>query len=265
MNQHLSFRSGNPALNSKVFKNFSESSSNTMTLNGAVNKTGISLLLLLLFGCFGFYFTLNSGVKVVGINGDTVITNMSSSLMILGFIVGFILALVTIFKKHLSPYTVPAYAVFEGLALGSISAFFSAMYDGIVFQAVLITSSIFFTLLFLYKTRIIKPTENFKLGIAAATGGIFIVYIINMLMSFFGNGLPVMDINNASIYSIGFSLVVVVIASLNLVLDFDFIEEASEMGVPKYMEWYGAFGLMVTLVWLYLEILRLLAKLNSRR
>ena len=139
------------------------------------------------------------------------------------------------------------------------------MYDGIVFQAILITSGIFCTLLFLYKTRIIKVSENFKLGIVAATGGIAIVYIVNLLMSLFGTGLPIMDISNASPYSIGFSLIVVVIAALNLVLDFDFIEEASQMGVPKYMEWYGAFGLMVTLVWLYLEILRLLAKLNSRR
>ena len=260
MSKHLSLRSGNPALNSKVFKDFSNSTDETMTLNGAVNKTAISLLILLLSGFMGFYLTFKSGVIVEG-----QIANMSSAYMTGGFIIGFILALVTIFKKHLSPYTVPAYAIFEGVALGGISAFFSAMYDGIVFQAILITASIFCVLLFLYKTKIIKATENFKLGIVAATGGIMIVYLVNILMSFFGGGLPVMDINNASIYSIGFSLVVVVIAALNLVLDFDFIEEASEMGVPKYMEWYGAFGLMVTLVWLYLEILRLLAKLNSRR
>jgi len=261
VNKHLSLRSGNPALNSKVFKDFSNISEETMTLNGAVNKTAVSLLILLLSGFAGFYMTFKSGIMTM----DGQITGMSSTYMVVGFIVGFILALVTIFKKHLSPYTVPAYAIFEGLALGGISAFFSAMYDGIVFQAILITASIFCTLLFLYKTKIIKATENFKLGIVAATGGIAIVYLVNIVMSFFGGGLPVMDINNASVYSIGFSLVVVVIAALNLVLDFDFIEEASEMGVPKYMEWYGAFGLMVTLVWLYLEILRLLAKLNSRR
>ena len=261
MSKHLSLRSGNPALNSKVFKDFSSISEDTMTLNGAVNKTAISLLILLLSGFVGFYMTFKSG----NLSMDGQITGMSSTYMIVGFVVGLILALATIFKKHLSPYTVPAYAIFEGLALGGISAFFSAMYDGIVFQAILITASIFCVLLFLYKTKIIKATENFKLGIVAATGGIAIVYLVNFAMSFFGGGLPVMDINNASVYSIGFSLVVVVIAALNLVLDFDFIEEASDMGVPKYMEWYGAFGLMVTLVWLYLEILRLLAKLNSRR
>ena len=261
MSKHLSLRSGNPALNSKVFKGFSSISEDTMTLNGAVNKTAISLLILLLSGFVGFYMTFKSG----NLSMDGQIMGMSATYMIVGFVVGLILALVTIFKKHLSPYTVPAYAIFEGLALGGISAFFSAMYDGIVFQAILITASIFCVLLFLYKTKIIKATENFKLGIVAATGGIAIVYLVNFAMSFFGGGLPVMDINNASVYSIGFSLVVVVIAALNLVLDFDFIEEASDMGVPKYMEWYGAFGLMVTLVWLYLEILRLLAKLNSRR
>ena len=261
MSKHLSLRSGNPALNSKVFKGFSSISEDTMTLNGAVNKTAISLLILLLSGFVGFYMTFKSG----NLSMDGQIMGMSATYMIVGFVVGLILALVTIFKKHLSPYTVPAYAIFEGVALGGISAFFSAMYDGIVFQAILITASIFCVLLFLYKTKIIKATENFKLGIVAATGGIAIVYLVNFAMSFFGGGLPVMDINNASVYSIGFSLVVVVIAALNLVLDFDFIEEASDMGVPKYMEWYGAFGLMVTLVWLYLEILRLLAKLNSRR
>ena len=110
----------------------------------------------------------------------------------------------------------------------------------------------------------IKATENFKLGVAAATGGIFIVYMISFVMSFFGSGLPILDINNSSLMSIGFSLFVVVIASLNLVLDFDFIEQGAEIGAPKYMEWYGAFGLLVTLIWLYIEILRLLAKLRGR-
>ena len=116
-----------------------------------------------------------------------------------------------------------------------------------------------------YRSGLIKPTENFKLGIAAATGGIAIVYLINFIMSFFGPGMGIMNIQNASLMSVGFSLLVVVIAALNLVLDFDFIEEGAEKGAPKFMEWYGAFGLLVTLVWLYLEILRLLAKLNSRK
>ena len=142
---------------------------------------------------------------------------------------------------------------------------YNSMYDGIVSQAIQLTVGILLALLFAYKSGYIKATENFKLGVFAATGGIAIIYLINFIMSFFGSGLPVMDINNSSMFSIGFSLVVVVIASLNLVLDFDFIEEGVEKGAPKYMEGYGAFGLMITLVWLYLEILRLLAKLNSRR
>jgi uncharacterized YccA/Bax inhibitor family protein len=124
---------------------------------------------------------------------------------------------------------------------------------------------IFAALLFAYKTKIIKPTENFKLGVFAATAGIGVVYLVSFIMSFFGGGLSIMSIENASLMSIGFSFFVVIIASLNLVLDFDFIEQGAEAGVPKYMEWYGAFGLLVTLIWLYLEILRLLAKLNSRR
>ena len=142
---------------------------------------------------------------------------------------------------------------------------YSNLYDGIVQQAILLTIGIFSALLFAYKTKVIQPSENFKLGLFAATGGIFLIYLVNMIMSFFGSGLSIMSIQNASLMSIGFSIVVVVIAALNLVLDFDFIEQGSEQGAPKYMEWYGAFGLLVTLIWLYLEILRLLAKLQSRR
>ena len=246
MNRHLSLRSGNPALNQNTFKNIEFSNTERMTLEGTVNKTIIALLLLFFSASYSFN---SGGVQFVW----------------LGFIVGFILALVTIFKKHWAPYTVPLYAIFEGLALGGISFIYASMYTGIVQQAVFLTFGIFGSLLFAYKTRIIKPTENFKLGLFAATGGIFLVYLISMIMSFFGTGLPIMNPQNASLMSIGFSLFVVVIASLNLVLDFDFIEEASEQGAPKYMEWYGVFGLLVTLIWLYLEILRLLAKLNSRR
>jgi uncharacterized YccA/Bax inhibitor family protein len=129
----------------------------------------------------------------------------------------------------------------------------------------MLTVSILLSLLFAYRSGVIKATENFKLGVFAATGGIFLVYIFSLIASFFGSGFSIMDPSNSSLMSIGFSLFVVVIASLNLVIDFDFIEEGAEKGAPKYMEWYGAFGLLVTLVWLYLEILRLLAKLNSRK
>ena len=127
------------------------------------------------------------------------------------------------------------------------------------------TVGILLALLTAYRSGIIKPTENFKLGIFAATGGIALVYFVNFIMGFFGSSMGIMQIDNASPLSIGFSIVVVIIAALNLVLDFDFIEEGAENGAPKYMEWYGAFGLLITLVWLYLEILKLLAKLQSRR
>jgi len=241
-------RSGNPALSKKTFENLTSTDSSVMTLDGAVNKTAISMVILLIAA---YYTYINGLINFIWP----------------GFIGGFIVALITIFKKEWSPITVPIYAILEGLALGGISLMFSeAFYDGIVSHAVILTLGILFALLFAYKSKIIKPTENFKLGVFAATAGIGIVYLISFFMSFFGSdGLPVMDPTNSSLLSIGFSLFVVLIASLNLVMDFDFIETGAEKGAPKYMEWYGAFGLLVTLIWLYLEILRLLAKLNSRR
>ena len=238
-------RSGNPALNKKTFENLTNTSGGVMTLDGAVNKTAISLLLLM---CAAYYTYSNGNL----------------SLIWPGFIGGFIVAMITIFKKEWSPVTVPVYAVLEGLALGGISSVYAHEYTGIVQQAIFLTFGIFATLLFAYKTKVIKPTENFKLGVFAATGGIAIVYLASFIMSMFGSGMSIMSPDNSSWMSIGFSLFVVVIASLNLVMDFDYIEDAVDNGAPKYMEWYGAFGLLVTLVWLYLEILRLLAKLSGR-
>jgi len=190
--------------------------------------------------------------------------NPSYPIMIFGAIGGFVVALITIFKKHLATYTTLVYAGLEGLFLGGISQFYAQQFDGIVGQAIFLTLGIFIALLLAYKSKLIKPTENFKLGIFAATAGIGILYFVSFIMSFFGSGLPIMNPTNSSLFSIGFSVFVVIIASLNLVLDFDFIEEGAESRAPKYMEWYGAFGLLITLVWLYLEILRLLAKLQSR-
>ena len=240
-------RSGNPTLNSNTFDVTSFSSSERMTIDGTVNKTSISLGILLISA----YYTY---------------TNAILDYIVLGFIGGFIVALVTIFKKEWSPYTVPVYAILEGLALGGISKLYAnAFAPDIVPTAIMLTLGILFSLLFAYKSKIIRPTENFKLGLFAATAGIGVVYLISFLMSMFGNGgLAIMDPTNSSMFSICFSLFVVVIASLNLVMDFDFIEEGAEKGAPKYMEWYGAFGLLVTLIWLYLEILRLLSKLRSR-
>ncbi len=241
-------RSGNPALSSKTFENLSTTSSDVMTLDGAVNKTVISMGILL----FAAYYTYSNAIM---------------DYILIGFIGGFVVALVTIFKKSWSPVTVPIYTVLEGLALGGISKMYADAFEpGIVPQAIMLTLGILFALLFAYKTKIIRATENFKLGVFAATAGIGIVYLVSFFMGIFGSGgLPVMDPTNSSMLSIGFSLFVVVIASLNLVMDFDFIESGAANGAPKYMEWYGAFGLLVTLIWLYLEILRLLAKLSSRR
>ena len=216
-----------------------------MTLSGTVNKTGISLLLVILSAGYVWGNPALHGLALPAA------------------IVGFILAMVTIFKPTVGHITVPAYAVVEGVFLGVISMIFNAMYPGIVVQAVFLTFGTLGALLLAYKSGLIQATENFKLGVVAATGGIAILYLINFVMSFFGSGMGIISSNGTM--GILFSGFVVVIAALNLVLDFDFIEEGVEMGAPKYMEWYGAFGLLVTLIWLYLEILRLLAKLQSRR
>ena len=246
MSKHLTYRSGNPVLTSNAF-NTTAISSETMTINGTVNKTFLSLTLLMVTG----YYTFMSG-------------QIMSGFAIFSLIAAFIVAIITIYKKEWSPITVPIYAILEGIGLGWISYSFNSLYDGIVLSAICITVSILLAMLMIYRSGLIKPTENFKLGIAAATGGIVMLYMINLVMSFFGSQMGIMNIQNASLMSIGFSLFVIVIAALNLVVDFDFIEEGAEKGAPKYMEWFGAFGLMVTLVWLYLEILRLLAKLRSR-
>ena len=249
MNRHLTLRSGNPALNTKTFSGFDMTTGASMTIMGTVHKTALGLLLLMSTALF----TWNMPA------GDP----RATGLMIVGMIGGLIVAIVTIFKNHLAKYTVPAYALLEGLALGGISKFFEVMYPGIVNQAVMLTFGTLGALLLAYRSGLIKATENFKLGIVAATGGIFFVYLISWILSWFSVSVPLIHSN--SNMSILFSIGVVVIAALNLVLDFDFIEEGSEKGAPKYMEWYGAFGLLVTLIWLYLEILRLLAKLSSRR
>ena len=238
-------RSGNPVLTQKAFST-PITRGDKMTLNGTVNKTFLSLLLLV--GCA--YFTYDE---------------MNFTLLIGGAIVGFIVALITVFKKSWAPITVPIYAIAEGFVLGGISFLYSAQYEGIVSNAIFLTLGILISLLMLYKSGYVKATENFKLGVFAATGGIALVYLANFIMGFFGSSIGVLNPMNSSLLSIGFSLFVVVIAALNLVLDFDFIEKGVENGAPKYMEWFGAFGLLVTLIWLYLEILRLLAKLNNRR
>lgn len=250
-------RSGNPALNENTFLDVgsgqvvSRDGSQVMTLNGTVNKTGFLLLLAVATAAYtwSLFDPLNPGTVMPW--------------MLVGGIGGFIVAMVTVFKKTWAPVTAPMYALLEGLFLGGISAFFEARFPGIVMQAVMLTLGVLAALLLAYKSGLIRATENFKLGVVAATGGIALLYLVNMGMRLFGfEGMGF--IHESSLMGIAFSAFVVVIAALNLVLDFDFIESGAEAGAPKYMEWYGAFGLVVTLVWLYLEILRLLAKLQSR-
>lgn len=246
-------RTANPALNSKVFQGFGRvDAASAMTVEGTVNKTAIMLAALVISASFVW--------KKFFATGDPA----SVSLWMIGGIVGgLIVAIATIIKKQWAPVTAPLYAVLEGFALGGISAIFEAQFPGIVIQAVGLTFGTLFALLFAYRSGFIKVTENFKLGIVAATGGIFLVYLVTFILGFFGVQVPF--IHGSGIFGIGFSLFVVVIAALNLVLDFDFIEHGAKHGAPKFMEWYGAFGLIVTLIWLYLEILRLLAKIQSRR
>lgn len=250
-------RSGNPALKDSTFLDLgsgtvvSRAAGDVMTLNGTVGKTAILLVLAVMTAAFAW--------SKVGITPD----GMTGGLYVWGGLIGgFILAMVTIFKKEWAPVTAPMYALVEGLFLGGISAVFEARYPGIAFQAVLLTFGTLFALLMAYRSGLIKATENFKMGVVAATGGIALVYLATIVLGFFGVEIPM--IHGNGIVGIGFSLFVVVIAALNLVLDFDFIETGVERGAPKYMEWYGAFGLMITLVWLYIEFLRLLSKLQSR-
>ncbi len=222
MARHLALRSGNPALTSKIFLELGRAdTANAMTIQGTVNKTGLALLLLMASATLTWNSPEASGLIWVGALG------------------GFIVALITIFNKTAAPYTVPVYAVLEGLFLGGISRIFESMYPGIVQQAVFLTFGTLGALLLAYRSGLIKATENFKLGVTAATGGIAFVYLVSIVMGFFGIHFSM--IHSSGPMGILFSAFVVVIAALNLVMDFDFIEEGSENGAPKYMEWYGAF------------------------
>ena len=261
-------RTSNPALSDKIFAPQGEVLPRTqfgggypgeavarMTLNGTVNKTGILLVLAIASAGWTWHlFTQSHDIADV------------TPWMIGGLIGGLVFAMITIFKKEYSPVTAPAYALLEGLALGGISASFELRYPGIAIESVSLTFGTLFVLLLAYRSGLIKVTQKFRLGVIAATGGIMVFYLVEMALSFFHiNFMSATGVNGSGVIGIGFSLLVVGIAALNLVLDFDFIEKGVAYGAPKYMEWYGAFGLMVTLVWLYLEMLRLLSKINSRR
>jgi uncharacterized YccA/Bax inhibitor family protein len=244
------FRSTNPVLKESAFTR-QTATGESMTIQGTVNKTGVLLLCVVVTAAYTWGLSHSQTPEA------------AYPWMIGGAIGGFILALVTIFRMQWSPITAPMYALLEGFFLGGISAVFERAYPGIAVRAISLTFGVLLVLLLAYKTGIVRATRGFKLGVIAATGGIALVYAINMIMSLFGHS-QMSFLYSSSPLGIGISLFVVVIASLNLILDFDMIENAARMGAPRYMEWYGAFGLMVTLIWLYMEILRLLSKLRRR-
>jgi uncharacterized YccA/Bax inhibitor family protein len=247
-------RTANPTLNDSTFAGFGRNvlTDEAMTISGTVNKTGLLLLMLLLSAgwTWRLYYTPEGQQALI-------------PWMLGGVIGGFVTAIVLVFRKDWALVLAPLYALLEGLAIGGISSIFEGRYPGIVIQAVGLTFGTLFGLLMAYRSGLIRATENFKLGVVAATGGIALFYLVTMVLGFFGIHIPY--IHESGLIGIGFSFFVVVVAALNLVLDFDFIEQGAKQGAPRYMEWYGAFGLMVTLVWLYLEIMRLLAKMMSRR
>ncbi|MBP2029886.1 putative YccA/Bax inhibitor family protein [Methanohalophilus levihalophilus] len=245
-------RTANPALSDKVFQGYT-TATEKMTLSGTVNKSLILIFIVFMAGAFTWDLVFPEGQNALPLIPIWLYATIFGALIV---------AVILVLKKELAPYLAPAYAILEGCALGIISAFFEITYPGIVVDAITGTVGVFVALLLVYKSGFIKVTENFKLGVVAATGGIFLIYLVDIVMGFFGNSISF--IHEGSLIGIGFSVIVIIIAALNLVLDFDFIERGVERGAPKFMEWYAAFGLLVTIVWLYIEMLRLLAKTRSR-
>lgn len=246
-------RTANPALNAKTFTDLRrDPAAPAMTLEGTVNKAALLLFLVAVPAAW-----------VWGQVRTAFDPAVAGPWIGVGVVGGLVTAIVTVFKKEWSPVTAPVYAALEGLALGGLSALLETKYPGIVTQAVALTFATLAVLLFAYRTGLIKATEKFKLGVFAATGAIALFYVVGLGMAFFGHPMPLLQGNSTT--SLVVSGVIVVVAALNLILDFDFIETGVTAGAPKYMEWYGAFGLMVTLIWLYVEMLRLLATARSRR
>jgi len=247
-------RTANPILRADTFDQRAQSSQATMTILGTVHKTTILVLIVLSSALWVW--------KQFPIVGRGVPAPLYPWL-IGGLLGGLVMAMVTSFKKEIAFVTAPLYAACEGIVLGSISAVCDAIYPGIAIQATGLTATTLLALLFAYRSGLIRATENFKLGVTAATGAIFLMYMVSWILGMFG--VPIPFLHSSGVIGIGISMVIVVIAALNLVLDFDFIEQGQANGAPKHMEWYAAFGLLVTLVWLYIETLRLLMKLQDRR
>ena len=244
-------RTSNPALGREAFHTGAASFGGSMTISGTVNKAGILLVCIVLTAAWTWNRLMESpSAETVG------------PAILIGGIGGLVMALVTVFKKEWSPITAPIYALLEGLVLGGVSGMLELRYPGIAIQAVSLTFGTLVVLLLAYRAGVIRVTEKFRMGVVAATGGIFLFYMISFILGFFGVHFSL--IQGSGALGIGFSVVVVIVAALNLVLDFDLIESGARAGAPKYMEWYGAFALMETLIWLYFEILRLLSKMRER-
>ena len=244
-------RSSNPVMTGSIYeKTVRSSAESVMTINGTLNKIGLMLLFVIVSASYTWKMVLGDDPGRVG------------TLAIIGGIGGFIMAMITVFSPKSSPYTAPVYAILEGMFLGAISAVINAQYPGVAFQAVLLTIGTLFTMLFLYRSGHIRATPKFRRGVMMATGAVFFAYLISWILSLLG--IPMGFMHSSGPLGIIISLVIIVVAALNLIMDFDFIEKGSQMSAPKYMEWYGAFGLMVTLIWLYIEFLRLLSRFAGR-
>lgn len=242
-------KTSNPALSANTFTGDLALAGEAMTLQGTINKTGILIFCALASAAWTWRLALTQ-------------PDALPMWMWGGLLGGLALAVATIFKKEWSPVTAPLYAIAEGLALGGISAVLNQAYRGIALQALEATLGVTLAMLLLYTSGTLRATPRFAMGVMAATGGIFLVYLLDFVLGLFGAHLPLL--NSSGIFGITVSVVIVIVASLNLILDFGFVETGVRGGAAKYMEWYGAFGIMVTLVWMYIEILRLLSKMNSR-
>lgn len=244
------FKTSNPALNARTFENRESIGGESMTLQGTVNKTGFLLFCAIATAAWTWWLARTQPEAV-------------ALCLWGGLIGGLVFALITTFKKEWAPVTAPIYALCEGLALGGISEVLNRAYPGIALQAIGLTGAVTAVMLLLYTSGLVRATPKFTVGVIAATGGIFLFYMIGFLMGFFGHHVSLLYSNGP--WGIAISVFIVIVAALNLILDFDFIETGVYSSAAKYMEWYGAFGVMVTLVWMYVEILHLLSLIRSQR
>jgi uncharacterized YccA/Bax inhibitor family protein len=243
--------SSNPVLRDSTFRGIGISRGDTMTINGVITKSLILLLLLMIPFMYTWNLVLDDKI------------DQASGLVMIGGIGGLIMSLIVSFKPTFAPIGAPIFALLEGLALGGVSALYQGTYNDIVQQALFGTLCVFATMLILFRTRVITVTDKFRAVVSMSMMAIFLVYLLTFVLSFFGSTVPY--IHESGTIGIAFSVIVIVVASLMLMVDFDMIERGAAQGAPKYMEWYGGFALLVTLIWIYIEFLRLLAKLRDNR